>query len=191
MHQQRKVLHREILEKDDRIRKLESVVSELSTENLLLKKALGTSHRDPRCAGNGGRGHKDCDTVEGAGRISHQEIPCRLESSSQDLLPLDQPFGQAAPSGGRCAQGKLDPAGGARKDPGLQAQKSDGRRRPAGLHDTGPGGCGRLFHSSLLQGGIFHFLLRGDFTLPTDNRPSFVRRPGRPDRCKPEKCHFR
>ena len=38
MQQQRKVLHREILEKDDRIRRLESVVSELSTENLLLKK---------------------------------------------------------------------------------------------------------------------------------------------------------
>ncbi len=36
MQQQRKVLHREILEKDDRIRRLESVVSELSTENLLL-----------------------------------------------------------------------------------------------------------------------------------------------------------
>ena len=41
MHQQRKVLHREILEKDDRIRRLESVVSELSTENLLLKKSMG------------------------------------------------------------------------------------------------------------------------------------------------------
>ena len=41
MHQQRKVLHREIQEKDDRIRKLESVVSELSTENLLLKKSTG------------------------------------------------------------------------------------------------------------------------------------------------------
>ena len=43
MQQQRKVLHREILEKDDRIRRLESVVSELSTENLLLK----TSRGDP------------------------------------------------------------------------------------------------------------------------------------------------
>ncbi len=41
MQQQRKILHREILEKDDRIRKLESVVSELSTENLLLKKSTG------------------------------------------------------------------------------------------------------------------------------------------------------
>jgi transposase-like protein len=41
MHPQRKVLHREIQEKDDRIRKLESVVSELSTENLLLKKHWG------------------------------------------------------------------------------------------------------------------------------------------------------
>ena len=41
MHQQRKVLHREIQEKDDRIRKLESVVSDLSTENLLLKKSTG------------------------------------------------------------------------------------------------------------------------------------------------------
>ena len=38
-HRQRKVLHREILEKEDRIRKLESVVSELSTEKLTLKKA--------------------------------------------------------------------------------------------------------------------------------------------------------
>jgi Na+/phosphate symporter len=41
MHQQRKVLHREILEKDDRIRKLESVVLELSTEILLFKKSTG------------------------------------------------------------------------------------------------------------------------------------------------------
>ncbi|MGC8553771.1 MAG: transposase [Phycisphaerae bacterium] len=40
-HRQRKVLHREILEKEDRIRKLESVVSELSTENLTLKKRPG------------------------------------------------------------------------------------------------------------------------------------------------------
>uniref|UniRef100_A0A7C3R4F9 Transposase n=1 Tax=Leptospirillum ferriphilum TaxID=178606 RepID=A0A7C3R4F9_9BACT len=40
-HRQRKVLPREILEKEDRIRKLESVVSELSTENLTLKKAWG------------------------------------------------------------------------------------------------------------------------------------------------------
>ena len=40
MHQERKVLHREIMEMDDRIRKLESVVSELSNENLLLKKTL-------------------------------------------------------------------------------------------------------------------------------------------------------
>ena len=92
MHQQRKVLHREILEKDDRIRRLEAVVSELSTENLLLKKALGTPHRDPRCAGDGGRGHKDRDTPEGKGQISHQGISCRLESSGQDLSPLDQPF---------------------------------------------------------------------------------------------------
>ena len=41
MHQQRKVLHREIREKDNRIRKLESVVSELSMENLMLKKSTG------------------------------------------------------------------------------------------------------------------------------------------------------
>ena len=47
MHQQRKVLHREILEKDDRIRKLESVVSELSTENLLLKKSTGDRSQGP------------------------------------------------------------------------------------------------------------------------------------------------
>ena len=47
MHQQRKVLHREILEKDDRIRKLESVVSELSTENLLLKKSTGDLSAGP------------------------------------------------------------------------------------------------------------------------------------------------
>jgi hypothetical protein len=37
-HRQEKVLQREILEKEDWIRKLESVVSELSTENLTLKK---------------------------------------------------------------------------------------------------------------------------------------------------------
>ena len=92
MHPQRKVLHREIQEKEDRIRRLESVVSELSTENLELKKALGTSRRDPRCAGDGGRGHKDRDTSEGTGRISHQEISCRLESSRQDLSSLDQSF---------------------------------------------------------------------------------------------------
>ena len=47
MQQQRKVLHREILEKDDRIRKLESVVSELSTENLLLKKNIGDPSAEP------------------------------------------------------------------------------------------------------------------------------------------------
>ncbi|MEC4682217.1 MAG: hypothetical protein VST70_00850 [Nitrospirota bacterium] len=41
-HRPRKVLHREILEKEDRIRKLESVVRELSTENLTLKKAWGS-----------------------------------------------------------------------------------------------------------------------------------------------------
>jgi hypothetical protein len=45
--QQRKVLHREILEKDDRIRRLESVVSELSTENLLLKKSSGDPSPGP------------------------------------------------------------------------------------------------------------------------------------------------
>ena len=45
--QQRKVLHREILEKDDRIRRLESVVSELSTENLLLKKSSGDASPGP------------------------------------------------------------------------------------------------------------------------------------------------
>lgn len=47
MQQQRKVLHREILEKDDRIRRLESVVSELSTENLLLKKSTGDPSPGP------------------------------------------------------------------------------------------------------------------------------------------------
>ncbi len=47
MQQQRKVLHREILEKDDRIRRLESVVSELSTENLLLKKSTGDPSAEP------------------------------------------------------------------------------------------------------------------------------------------------
>ena len=47
MQQQRKVLHREILEKDDRIRRLESVVSELSTENLLLKKSSGDPSPGP------------------------------------------------------------------------------------------------------------------------------------------------
>lgn len=47
MHQQRKVLHREILEKDDRIRRLESVVSELSTENLELKKSTGDLSPEP------------------------------------------------------------------------------------------------------------------------------------------------
>ena len=47
MQQQRKVLHREILEKDDRIRRLESVVSELSTENLLLKKNIGDPSAEP------------------------------------------------------------------------------------------------------------------------------------------------
>ena len=47
MQQQRKVLHREILEKDDRIRRLESVVSELSTENLLLKKSTGDPSPEP------------------------------------------------------------------------------------------------------------------------------------------------
>lgn len=47
MQQQRKVLHREILEKDDRIRKLESVVSELSTENLQLKKSTGDPSPEP------------------------------------------------------------------------------------------------------------------------------------------------
>ena len=47
MQQQRKVLHREILEKDDRIRRLESVVSELSTENLLLKKNIGDPSPGP------------------------------------------------------------------------------------------------------------------------------------------------
>ncbi len=41
MRQQRTILHREILEKDDRIRKLESVVSEPFPENLLLKKSTG------------------------------------------------------------------------------------------------------------------------------------------------------
>ncbi|MGL3709582.1 hypothetical protein ACSYAY_01780 [Leptospirillum ferriphilum] len=41
MHQQRKVLRREIREKEDRIRKLGSVVSGLSTENLMLKKHRG------------------------------------------------------------------------------------------------------------------------------------------------------
>ena len=90
--QQRKVLHREILEKDDRIRRLESVVSELSTENLLLKKAVGTPHRDPCCAGDGERGHKDRDTSEGTGGISPQEIPGRLEPSRPNLSPLDPPL---------------------------------------------------------------------------------------------------
>ena len=47
MQQQRKVLHREILEKDDRIQKLESVVSELSTENPLLKKIYGPCGMSP------------------------------------------------------------------------------------------------------------------------------------------------
>ena len=47
MQQQRKVLHREILEKDDRIRRLESVVSELFTENLLLKKSSGDPSPGP------------------------------------------------------------------------------------------------------------------------------------------------
>ena len=47
MHQQRKVLHREIQEKEDRIRKLESVVSELSTENLQLKKNTGDPSPGP------------------------------------------------------------------------------------------------------------------------------------------------
>jgi hypothetical protein len=42
MHPQRKVLHRENQEKDDRIRKLESVVSELSTENLHSEKFWGS-----------------------------------------------------------------------------------------------------------------------------------------------------
>ena len=46
-HRQRKVLHREILEKEDRIRKLESVVSELSTENLTLKKNPGVLSPGP------------------------------------------------------------------------------------------------------------------------------------------------
>ena len=46
-HRQRKVLHREILEKEDRIRKLESVVSELSTENLTLKKKPGVLSQEP------------------------------------------------------------------------------------------------------------------------------------------------
>ena len=46
-HRQRKVLHREILEKEDRIRKLESVVSELSTENLTLKKKPGVLSSEP------------------------------------------------------------------------------------------------------------------------------------------------
>lgn len=46
-HRQRKVLHREILEKEDRIRKLESVVSELSTENLTLKKKPGVLLQEP------------------------------------------------------------------------------------------------------------------------------------------------
>jgi Na+/phosphate symporter len=46
-HRQRKVLHREILEKEDRIRKLESVVSELSTENLTLKKKPGALSQEP------------------------------------------------------------------------------------------------------------------------------------------------
>ncbi len=78
MHQQRKVLHREIQEKDDRIRKLESVVSELSTENLLLKKSTGD--RDPRCAGDGERGHKDRDSPFGTGRIPHQKVSFRSGS---------------------------------------------------------------------------------------------------------------
>ena len=47
IHQQGKVLHREIQEKDDRIRKLKSVVSELSTENLLLKKSTGDLSAGP------------------------------------------------------------------------------------------------------------------------------------------------
>ena len=47
MQQQRKVLHREIMEKDDRIRRLESVISELSTENLLLRKSSGDPSPGP------------------------------------------------------------------------------------------------------------------------------------------------
>ena len=47
MQQQRKVLHREILEKDDRIRRLESVASELSIENLLLEKNIGDPSAEP------------------------------------------------------------------------------------------------------------------------------------------------
>jgi transposase-like protein len=47
MHPQRKVLHREIQEKEDRIRRLESVVSELSTENLELKKSTGDLSPEP------------------------------------------------------------------------------------------------------------------------------------------------
>ena len=147
MHQQRKVLHREIREKDNRIRKLESVVSELSMENLLLKKAPGTSRRDPRSACDGGRGHKDREIPEGTGRIPHQKVSCRSGSPGSNLSPLDQPFGKAAPSGRRCAQGTLDPAGRAREDRGLQEPAPDCGRSPAGLHDAGPGGCGRLtFH---------------------------------------------
>ncbi len=60
-HCQRKVLHREILEKEGRIRKLESVVSELSTEKLTLKKSLGRSHRSPRRPGNDGGNPADRD----------------------------------------------------------------------------------------------------------------------------------
>ena len=43
------------------------VVSELSTENRLLKKAPGTFQRDPRCAENGGRGPKVLRVVREAG----------------------------------------------------------------------------------------------------------------------------
>ena len=55
--------------------------------------------------------------------------------------------GKKTPSGRSGAQGTLDPAGRAREDRGLQAPAPDCGRRPAGLHDAGPGGCGRLtFH---------------------------------------------
>ena len=40
-HRQRNVLHRKILENEDRIRKLESVVRELYTENLPFKNSWG------------------------------------------------------------------------------------------------------------------------------------------------------
>ena len=143
-HRQRKVLHREILEKEDRIRKLESVVSELSTENLTLKKSLGPSHRNSRRSGNDGGGLEDRPVFEEEGRISHQKVPGGAGAPVPDLPSMGCDPREGKAPGRRPSQGTPDSSGGAGGDPGLQEKTSLPRGQAPVFHDAGPECRGRV-----------------------------------------------